>query len=268
MSGERASACRIAELRDELSGRELAIVRQVAELKLMSSRQIEAIHFDVSEHRSVSAAGRACRRALERLTNERLLVRLDRRIGGIRAGSAAFVYAIGPVGERVLGLSGPRHRFREPSIGFLRHTLAVAEIVVTVTSAARTGRVELLGLEAEPRCWRPTALTGGGTSMLRPDLFVKLGVEELEYRWFVEVDLGTEHLPTLLRKCQAYEAYYRSGREQAEHGVFPRVLWIMHKSDRVERLCDAIEADGRLTDRLFVVTTGDTAITTLAGGES
>lgn len=266
MSGVRVSARRLAELRDELSGRDLAILRQVAELRFMTSRHIEAIHFKDSDHSSDLAAARAARRTLERLSSERLLIRLARRIGGIRAGSASFVYAIGPVGERLLELPGPRHRFREPSATFLRHTLAISQLVADLTTASQRGELDLLGLQTEPRCWRTTISVGGGRSVLRPDLYAAVGKDDFEYRWFVEVDLGSEHLPTLLRKCAAYEAYYRSGAEQAAHGVFPRVLWLMHRPERVQRLRAAV--DERLTAELFVIATIDRAIAVATGGHS
>ena len=100
-------------LRDGLSGRDLAIVGQVADVRLMTARQIEVIHFAPTDHENAAAAARACRRTLERLNRERLLIRLERRIGGARAGSASFIYALGPLGHPVLALS--THHRGEPS---------------------------------------------------------------------------------------------------------------------------------------------------------
>ena len=56
----------VARLRERLSERDLAIIRQVAELRLMSARQIQAIHFPDSEHDNESAATRARQRVLKR----------------------------------------------------------------------------------------------------------------------------------------------------------------------------------------------------------
>lgn len=254
------------DLHGELSGRDVAIVGQVADLRLMSARQIEVVHFPVGEHETDAAAARASRRCLERLARDRLLVRLERRIGGVRAGSGSFVYALGPVGHRVLRREQPRPRYREPTALFVDHTLAVAQLVVDVTVAARAGSVELLGCQAEPRCWRQFTSTSGLTT-LRPDLFVSVGVGEFEHRWFCEADRGTEHLPALIRKCRHYEAYYATGTEQAIHGVFPRVCWLVPDARRAERFRKAIDADGRLTDALFVVATTDQALEVLKGGQ-
>ena len=267
MTREQLGARGLDQLRDELSGRDLAIVGQVAELRLMSARQLEAVHFPSNEHDSSAAAARACRRSLDRLARHRLLIRAERRIGGVRAGSASYCYSLGPVGQRVLNIRGPRRRFREPSAAFALHTLAVAQLVVDLTLVTRKNQFDLLVCQAEPRCWRRFSTMGGAT-VLRPDLFLSLGVSEFEHRWFVEVDRGTEHLPALLRKCRLYDAYYRSGREQAAHGVFPRVCWLVPDEERAARLRGAITGDKRLPPELFSVTRSEEALTVLAGGRS
>ena len=90
-------------------------------------------------HASQLAGARICRRVLARLTDERLLARLQRRVGGVRAGSASFVYALGPIGRRLLD---ERHRYTEPSQLFLDHTLAVADAHIAIVQADRDGRLE------------------------------------------------------------------------------------------------------------------------------
>lgn len=251
-------------LRSGLSGRDLAIVGQVADLRLMSARQIRAVHFPMTEHLGELAAARACQRVLARLTREGLLVRLERRIGGVRAGSSGYVYGLGQAGQKVLGLEGPRRRFYEPTGRFVDHTLAVTELIVTVTEAARRGALELLSLQPEPHCHRQFSGLGG-RAVLRPDLFLALGVGELELRWFIEIDRATESLPVVLGKCRTYAAYYASGREQAANGVFPRVCWVVPDGGRADRITRAIARDRRLEQRLFVVTTDREALDVLTG---
>ena len=224
MSGPRKGRRQLARLDGDLSERDRAILAVASELRLVTTRQIERLLFTVPrDHATALSAARSCRRTLERLVRDRLLVRSERRIGGVRAGSAAFVYAIGAIGERIIGTVGPRRSFREPSTLFLAHTLAASELYVRLQEAADADRFKLIILEAEPRCWR-SATSLGGRLFLKPDLFVVLAAGEYEYRWFVEVDLGTEHTPALLRKCQAYETYYQADVEQAEHGVFPAAV--------------------------------------------
>ena len=265
MSGATIGSVGLDDLRSELSGRDLAVVGQVADLRLMTARQIEAVHFGLGEHETAAAAARACRRCLNRLARDRLLIRLTRRIGGVRAGSGSFVYALGPVGHRVLNREQPRPRFREPTATFADHTLAITQLVIDLTTTARTGAFELLGCQSEPRCWRQFSSTAGLT-VLRPDLFVSLGVGEFEHRWFCEIDRGPEPFPALIRKCRQYEAYYATGTEQGAHGVFGRVAWLVPDQRRADRFRKAIDADKRLTDALFVVATSDHAISVLTGG--
>ena len=77
---------------------------------------------------------------------------------------------------------------------------------------------------------------------------------------------GSQHLPTLLAKCQAYEDYYRTGAEQRTQGVFPRVCWIVPTDARAEQLVGKIEKADQLTSAMFEVTTPERAIATLSGG--
>lgn len=254
----------LARLAERLSERDRAIIGQVAELRLMSARQIQAVHFPAERHQGGElAATRARQRALERLARERLLTRLERRIGGVRAGSASFIFTLGSVGQRLLDLDGARRRAYEPTARFVDHTLAIAQLVVDLTLAQRARRLELLACQSEPRCWR-TFSRLGARFMLRPDLLVSLGVGEYELRWFVEIDRATESLPTVLRKCRLYLDYYQSGQEQAAKGsVFPRVCWIAPDEQRAERLRVAIASDRHFPERLFVVTHDAQSVATL-----
>jgi hypothetical protein len=231
----------------------------------MSARQIQALHFPASQHDNDRAATRARQRVLARLYRERLLIALTRRIGGVRAGSAGLVLALGPVGQRVIGLGGARRRTYEPGWRFLDHTLAVSQLVVDVQVAARAGLLDMLDAQAEPQCWRAVAGMGGRL-VLRPDAFLILGVGEYELRWFIEVDRSSESLPVIVRKCRLYADYYQSGQEQAERGgVFPRVCWVVPDEVRAERVRAAIARDRSLPDRLFIVTTSAQAVTVLRG---
>lgn len=256
------SARGLADLRERLSERDVAIIRQVADLRLMSARQIQAVHFPGEQHANELAAIRARQRVLTRLCRERLLAPLARRVGGVRAGSAGLVLSLAPLGQRVLRLGG-RRRQHEPGLHFFEHTLAVSQLVVDLTIAARSGVLELLDVQAEPACWRQVADLHG-RRWLRPDAFLALGAHGYELRWFCEVDQATESVVTVLSKCRQYVAYRQTGREQADSGgVFPRVCWITPDDTRAERLREAIEQDRRLPAQLFVVTTSEQVVTAL-----
>lgn len=269
MSATRVGRRGLERLGDQLSQRDKLIIHQVADLRLMTARQIEAVHFTLADHATKLTAARSARRVLERLVRDRLLCRLERRVGGVRAGSASYVYCLGPVGQRLLmdrSVDEPRRRFREFSQAVSLHTLAITESVVTLIVASRAHQFDLLELEPEPRCWRDSVGPMGVVATLRPDLFTTIGIGEFEHRWFIEVDLGTESMSTLLRKCAAYETYYQSGTEQNQHGVFPRVLWQMHTAERAARLRVAIEHSTNLTTALFTTATVEDWITVVGGG--
>jgi hypothetical protein len=253
----------VARLRARLSERDLRILHQVAELRLMSARQIQLAHFSVADHGNQAAASRAAQRVLKRLTGERLLTRLGRRIGGVRAGSAGYVLALGPIGQRLMFGDGRRQRGYEPGLRFVDHALAVSQLVVDLQLLARDGSVDLLELQAEPRSWRDFGSGLSGRRIVKPDLFVVLGSGQYELRWFVEIDRATESLTVIRRKCHAYAGYYQSGIEQADGGVFPRVCWVVPSAARAEALERLIESDGQLPAGLFVVTTADAAMAAL-----
>jgi hypothetical protein len=164
----------------------------------------------------------------------------------------------------MLTKDGPRRRYHEPTIRFLDHTLAIAQLVVDVTAASRSGTLDVIALQAEPRCYREFSGMAG-TTLLRPDLFLAVGVGDLEHRTFCELDRGHESVPVVVRKCRLYEAYYQSGKEQGAHGVFPKVCWIVPDERRAQQVRRAIKGDRRLTDQLFVVATNEQSLATLMG---
>lgn len=240
-AGPRISQRRLAEIFAQLSERDLDILRSVDRYRFLSSRQIEALHF--MGHASPESAQRTCRRVLARLRNCRVLGVLDRRIGGIRAGSEGLVYFMDTVGDRILRQGDPgrsRRRFDEPSARFLDHTLAIVDVAVELTKEMRQRGGEVVRIDPELHARRHYQGLYGTEHVVRPDLYVELAArpgDDEVHAFFVEVDLGNEALPTLLAKCQAYEDYRASGIEQADYGGFPRIVWAMDafKSVTVER---------------------------------
>jgi hypothetical protein len=253
----------VKRLRDGLSERDMAIIAQVDSLRLMSGRQIQAIHFPTGVHVSELSATRARQRVLMRLIRDGLLSPLVRRVGGVRAGSAGLVVAPGPLSERVLRSGNPRRRTYEPTSRFFDHTLTISQLVVDLTVAARAGRIESVEYESEPKCWREFS-TVSGRRILKPDIHLALDVNGYSVLWYCEIDQATESLPTVLRKCRLYAELYQTGIIQAEHGVFPRVCWLVPDAARAERIRQAIGRDRQLPHRLFVVATAEQAVTTLS----
>ncbi len=257
-------------LRRSLTPREAAILASVAQHRYLTGQQIEQLHF--RDHSSPSTANRIRCRVLERLTKMNVLIRLDRSIGGVRAGSAGYVYRVGTVGYRLAyGDATQSGRTREPSAVFLHHTLAVAQLAIDMILVAKDpdNEVELVTLQSEPDCWRSFQKGLGGREVLKPDLFMALGVGEFEDRWFIEIDRGTESTVAVIKKCRLYLDYQRTGIEQHRAEVFPKVLWVAITKRRAFQIEKAVNASRELrgTD-LFVITTNDGAIPLLSGGQS
>ncbi len=221
----------------KLSDRDQSILSTISELKLMRADQVERLLF--TDLAAGESASRHCRRTLVKLCELRVLARLERRIGGVRAGSSGHIYTLAPAGRRAVahwnGEERPSNRgVHEPGLPFVEHTLQISELRVRLHEAEREGALEVLGFEAEPRSWRSYVAASGAAATLKPDAYVRLGVGEWEERCFVEIDLATEGRGALARKLRAYSDYYRAGREQAADGVFPRVVWLTTTSKRVQ----------------------------------
>lgn len=233
----RPNAGRVTRLTARLSERDLAVLRGLATLRLLTGDQVQRLY--LTDGSPITQARRT-RALLQRLADLRVVVRLGRRVGGVRAGSSGFVYGLSGHGQAVLATGGPtggrRRRVWETSPSFQDHVLAVAEAYVRLVEAERIGRFDLLAFEAEPPCWRRFHGSGGQTVVLKPDAHVRLGLGELELSALIEVDLGTESAPTIARKCETYIAYWRTGIEQRRRGVFPRVLWLVPDPPRLVRI--------------------------------
>lgn len=229
-------------LRCRLSDRDLSVLQTLGKVRLMTGAQIQRLQ--VAEG-SAATRARRTRALLQRLTDLKLVVRLGRRVGGVRAGSAGYVYGLSGRGQAALGLDGPcggRHRrVWEVSPSFGDHVLATSELYVSLVEVERTGALELLDFDAEPACWRRFAGSQGQAVTLKPDAFVSLGLGEYERSTFIEVDMGTESAPTIARKCAVYANYWRSGIEQRERGVFPSVLWLASSQRGAERIAGVVD---------------------------
>jgi hypothetical protein len=254
----------LALLKAGLSDHSRVVLRSLAALPYLTTRQIERLHFREDTQVTPLAATRRAHRCLARLHDVGLVDRLDRRIGGARAGSAAYIWRLSPAGARTVDL---RRQRRSPIPGLLHiaHWLDVAEVVVRLHEQTRhhPTHVEVVNIETEPTCWRRLATGSGRPGWLKPDLRVTLRVPGHELHWFVEVDRGHEHRGALTRKMSAYVAAWRDGNEQARTGVFPRVLWIVPNNERAAEVeAHSTSTPGALPG-LFVVATRAAAIDTL-----
>ncbi|WP_167760983.1 replication-relaxation family protein [Geodermatophilus sp. DF01-2] len=235
--------------------------------RFLTTEHVQQLVF--TDHRSSISAARTCRRVLARLQDDHLIERLDRRVGGLRGGSATSVWMLTSAGQRLLGLRegrGSAVRVRQPGGAFIGHYLAIADVRLALLGAVRAQQLELLSLELEPTCWRHYLDPMGTRQVLKPDLFAVTATATYEDHWFIEVDRGTEGIPTLVRQCQAYAQYRASGTEQSETGLFPRIIWILPTARRLENFRLALRSTRSLDAGLFHAVTMDDLVPLLTGG--
>lgn len=258
----RISSHQLERLKNQLTTSDVQMLITLARVRLATGRQLERLHFTAS---TPPANARRCRRSLERLVHLGLLARLDRRIGGVRAGSSGYVYALDAAGQRLVGPSRRPQRPWTPNHSFVAHLLDVTELYVRLTEAERIGACELIAFQTEPACWRTFLAPGSHPVTLKPDAFVRLGVGEWEHSWFIEIDRSTESVATLTRKFATYRQYWTSGREQAQHGVFPRVAWLVPDQPRHAVLVDVAAAQPEDSWSLWSIHRTDNAVDQLIG---
>ena len=267
MRTPRLSPNRLAEILVSLSKRDHDIVATVSMLRLVTSLQLQRLYFVGG---APASNARQARRALQRLVDLHVLTRLERRVGGVRAGSSGHIYRLDLAGHRVMQVTnGGRARRGEPGLPFVRHTLAIAEVYVRLVEAERSGTIEMIEFVAEPVCWRTFFGTGGARMRLKPDAFVRIGSGEFEELWFLEVDCATHGRVALDTKFRSYRSYWATEREQARWGgVFPRVLWLVPTVPRLRQLLDLAASQPAESWKLFTARLFDDALDVMTGGPS
>jgi hypothetical protein len=263
MSRSYLTGAALRELEAKLTEPDLAVLQRVSDLRFVSGSQLTRLCFADAGDPAMSA--RAARRALLRLTRLGALERLPRSVGGVRSGSAGYVYRLGLGGQRLAverGWQPERRRPRSlvPGTLFVRHALQVSELHTRLTEGDRSRRFELLELTGEPACWCPYGGFDGQRQTLKPDSYARLGVGDYEHTYFIEVDRSTEGSRAIDRQLRLYVAYYLSGTEQAERGVFPRVLWLTPDERRAEVIADSVRRLPSRDRELFQVVRFDQAI--------
>lgn len=214
----------------------LSLLRQLFEIRFATTEQLARL--TEPAYGSRRSAIRQTTRHLTTLEQTGLVLRLDRRIGGWRRGSAPTIWTLTTSGHR--SLTGQRNKRLRPhltSTTFLEHLLAVAETRVIVAETLRHDDADrALMIQGEPSCWRTYLGPYGQQLTLRPDLHITIRTVKYEDRYFIEVDRATENPARVVAKCQQYVQYRRTGTEQKSHGVFPAVLWIVPTITRRDQL--------------------------------
>jgi hypothetical protein len=145
--------------------------------------------------------------------------------------------------------------------------LAVVQLYVDLMVMQRS-RAELLAFDPEPECWCSYPGPYGAPQVLKPDAYLKLGIAEYLFSWFIEQDMATEAPVTIVGKARRYLDCWQTGTLQSERGVFPRTAWITPDAARAEVIREALTRLPTKARKLFVVTTATEAAAFLSSGGS
>lgn len=254
----RISKHQVETIKQKLSEREKSVLLSILRCHFLTTAQIKRLHYKDSV--SDTAAMRAANRGAIKLRDLGLIVSLNRRIGGVRAGSGSFVWSITTAGLKVLSKINRslnvsnRKRIYEPTSNFLTHALAVSEVYLQLTEVARREAIALSDTTFEPDCWRAYSSRSGVATFIKPDLYAVISAEEYEDYYFFEIDNGTESPSRIVKKCMQYIDYYNSGTQQKKTHVFPYVVWIVPDEKRKKSLSEHIRQNISRIEIFLIIT--------------
>jgi hypothetical protein len=254
MSTTRVNAAELERLRDEVTERDLAVLRSLELLHLATGQMLLRLHWPSAS----DADARAARRTLKRLVDWRLVARLERRLGGLGRGSDSYTYALDVAGQRLLHLGGTPRRPHLPGQPMWRHVLLVSEVYTRLVEGTRGTERSLTVWQSEPSSWRRYGGAYNEPLVLKPDAFAQIEGGGYADVSFVEADTGSQSTSVIRAKAEAYRRYSSTGIEQAaQGGVFPRVVFVTTTDARRQRLVDVLGTQPAEAWRLFRVGTVD-----------
>lgn len=226
--------------------RDEQIIRLVGQFQQLTSHQIKQLVFH-----DVSDTPRD--RALERLCDDRYLVRVGRKlIRDLRGGSGAYVYALGRAGWNHLYTG----KYRVRSVPY-PHLLDIADAYIALVQAEREGKLEITKIRTEPA----TSVTIGG-QLLKPDLSVRYKVPgKGELSLYLEIDKATEHRGQMAAMFERYRQAFLN--YDSDMSVFPLIVVLVRSDlvpehERIAELRQLIRLIPDETKDLFRVDTLDT----------
>jgi hypothetical protein len=253
---------RLTELRDGLGQEQLVVLAHLQVVRIATARQLQALAGVLND----ASATRRFRRLLAQMTEQRLIARLDRVIGGARSGSGGFVYRLDIAGQRLAGGSENRRPWT-PRPSWLNHALAVTQLYVDLLAeTARSATIKLVSFQAEPACWRQFSEGYGQLTTLKPDAYLQLLSADYESHFYVEIDQGTESPATLERKLAVYYHFWLAGGAEQTNGVMPLVIWIVPDGRRLEVVRQVLGRQSGELRNLHRVVVADEAVKRLVEG--
>ncbi|WP_433598727.1 replication-relaxation family protein [Nocardia sp. CA-135953] len=272
---QRRTVRNLDAIRSQLTDRDAAVLQAIWGHRVLTARQVQALAFG---ELPPTSGLRFAQVNLKKLRELWVIGVSAQRRHGARPGRPELIYYVDAVGDRLLRADVPdrvRYQWKEPSLHYLQHQLAIADVHAELVKAQHRGLLELVCCQLEPASWR-RFFRLGTVVKLKPDLYVETTAEPGSAYldgFFIEVDLGTESIPTLIRKCHDYQTYWQSGAEQDDDGNgFPLIMWHLSHKDaavaerRRKQLLAAIQKDRKLDPELFRITSPDNHINLIQKG--
>jgi hypothetical protein len=271
-ASSRVGRRQLARLAEALTARDQHLVGFLDRYRFATTGQLARLY--ATAFNGPNSALRQTNRQLAKLEQHGLLRRLERRVGGVRAGSSSSIWTLTTAGRKVAGAhqvaslgAVARARAVEPSLAFLDHTLAVTELAVRLIELTHNGRLDSVAVTPEPACWRRYVGRAGQPVWLKPDLdAITITTDGFEDHWFIEVDRATENPARIIAKCRQYQDYRTTGREQHDTGLFPAVLWVTPDVRRRNQLAERLADEPDIVHGLFHAITIDDFQTTIQTG--
>lgn len=264
MTQTYVTAAHLQRVRDQLIPLDQRLIDTLATVGYATTHQLEQLALPQT---SPHARARRVRRRVQHLRLLRVVYTLERHIGGIGGGSPQSIHTLDRAGLQ-LTASTTRQRIRparERGRAHVHHAVDVTGHLVDLQAFAEGRRgLRVVGWLGEPACHLPYRELGR-LAWLAPDALVTVHTQAEQITSMLEVDRGTESLPTLLHKADRYLTYATTHREA------PQVVWSLHTTQRAHRLAEALHdrrrprQATRLADQLFVITTSSHAAAALAG---
>ncbi len=194
----RVGRSEVLETRSWLTQRDRDVCNDVYEYKVMTSRQLQQLHFP---HPRIAS------RRLLKLFEHQILDRFRPREG---VGSAPYHYVLGELGAHVIagerGVDLKRLRDRRRSdlkLAFsprLRHLVEVNEFFTRLIVGCRSTEGY-----AVRRWWSERRCASECRDVVRPDGLGEVACRGISISFFLELDRGTERGERLAEKLRAYE---------------------------------------------------------------
>lgn len=221
-----------------LSGRDLALVRHVSHFRQATPRQLRSLYFE-----SIQSAT-PLYRALQRLTRDKYLHRIERRsIGGAYGGAGQYVYCLGRRGFYMQNTG----RF-DPSRSINYHALALGDCFVTIKQLEQASIIRLVGYAVEPTLHI-------ASYRLDPDMQIEtVRRDDTHQQFLLEVDMGTEGQRQIKDTLTDYWRAYQASSD-TEWPDSRLVVWAATDEERETELRWLISQGPPEAGDLFVVTT-------------